>query len=148
MIHLVLPLLAVAVDVSDDVSPLMAALLLGWLVFLVCLVVVGGALLVVAVGILVGGLATGIFSASLLVWLKTKSATAGAKTFGLLLAGSAGAVGLWLLGRALHLPLVLGQALMLGGVGGAVAGVITEWLAWWAGRRVLMYANRILRLTP
>ena len=143
--------LAVATDVSDEISPMMAALLLTWLAFLCCLVVAGLLLILVMIGVLVGGLATGIFSVSLLVWLKTKSVATGAKMFWLLMAGvlglPIGTIGFWLLSRLLDFSLALGPVLVLGGVGGAAAGVVTAWFVWWAGRQALVYANRTLQLT-
>ena len=150
MLSCALLLLATTIDATDDLSPMMAVLLLTWLVVVGCLVVAGVLLALLLVGALLGLLATGAFSASVLVGLKTRSAATGAKTFGLLLAAGlglpVGAAGFWLLSRLAHLSVTTRPALALGGVGGAVAGVLTAYVAGWAGRQVVAYAGRTLRL--
>ena len=138
-------LAAVVPDATDDLSPMMVALLPAGSAVAGCLVVAG----VLLALLLVGSLAAGALSASGLMGLKTRSAAKGAKTFCLLLGGGlglpAGAAGVWLLSRLAHISVATGPALALGGVGGAVAGVLRAYVAGWAGRQVVAYAGRTLR---
>jgi len=135
-------------DATDDFSPALAvgALLVGS--FMLYCIGTGIVLMGIFLGVLFGLVATGILSASLLVSLKTKSVTAGAKTFWVLGSTSAslvvGAVALGILDRVGGVAMSTKMAMLLGALSGAVAGFVVAQIAWWAGRRLLRYAQRRL----
>ena len=127
----------------------MAALVLAALGFALVCLGLGLLLAGIALAVFFGLLLVGALSTSALVGLQSRSAANGAKAFGLLLAGGLGlpigAAGFWLLSRLAHISVATGPALVLGGAGGTVAGVLTAYAAGWAGRQVVTYAGRTLR---
>lgn len=129
----------------DDFSPMLGAFALVALSFMLFCIGAGIVLTGVFLCIVFGLVATGILSASLLISFKTKSVTAGAKTFWVLGSTMAslvvGAVALGILDRVGALAVSTSMAMLLGALSGAVAGFIVAQIAWWAGRRLLRYAQ-------
>jgi hypothetical protein len=130
----------------DDFSPMLGMFALAALGFALFCIGAGAVLMSVLVCIVIGLVATGVLSASLLVSLKTKSVVAGAKVFWVLGSTTAsllvGAVALVLLDRVAALAVSTRMAMILGALSGAAAGFVVAQIVWWAGRQLMRYAQR------
>jgi hypothetical protein len=135
-------------DTADDFTPMLGMFALVAQGFALFCIGAGIVLMGVLLCVVLGLVATGVFSASLLVSLKTKSVVAGAKAFWILGSTMAnllvGAVTLGVLDRVGALAVSTRMAMLLGALSGAVAGFILAQLAWWVGRQLLHYAQRRL----